>query len=1287
MSVYRRYASGEHDKEYFQEINSKDKDEVTTDYYIKRNSIIPNTSDSIPINLYPLNGQFNTTDNDYSYFHIIMADWMSVFEYASYFIGYDESKFGNVLIMVFKNMNSGKICTRSITKFGFTCYDNLILSPRSRFWPACENLLPEYKQSKMRKSLAITNLKNYNKIANNPGIFPIDSSWDETNAGSLANSMTLIKLANPQELGSLIMQLGLVQNHTINSLQLDVVYDNSDHTTKTPQENHELITLLGQRTEHIFDPLLEYSPEIMQINYVQPSAPAPKTSNREINLIIDELILVQTNYSMGLVNLLQNFIIPLRINVLESTDIKGIAKLNKIFPPTIDEITRINCILHDALTKAQEFGHQEIFTVLVMILPYFYKPFIRHEANLKHFSLKLKKFYQKQQIPIFENPKINKGGYSTREIDSIVCGSIAELPKLKLIVNRIFSAINQDETIKLKDKISIEMDYRKIITTIDAFGTEEEANEIDVKSRVFTPTGKILTELASNWPAELQYGWLTRRVIGIFEFRNVKPVQNISPIEVLVIFSDHLLFLTVMDDTYSTNDSEKQISVADLLMHSLVNQKPISNFAEFPSMKVSCWCSISDVLISCYNSAVNTDEQGEFIKFLSTSSKGFSLKNSMEPIFSKSYQVLNKSGENQVNNQQIVELINKAKILNKSQPFHLFKSTKANFRMYSTAHEMAVYEQETCRSPFALLLNIQIDDLREYMKSNPALELLIHAKYVEHDNIQVSAIGKAGDYQINETISHKQFQPLIKEILSKNLHLYMKYDRDLTLSMVSGSNKDIDYVVKKFTRDFQNDKVTSESSEDLLATKATDVNKINPKPILKEKSIIQNQEKTIDPKSTKKRKSFLHFLMKPFKKQKVSTPKQAETKRNISHTFIPKGEELKASHLLLPLPEIGNENLKSQTVAIPKSETNTILQSSNNIYNARASKNLADLDVSTTRNLSETSNSDIVTNASVLRKNYDNIANHTEKLNKGSMLLDQITTKSNIITASTENEDALRNGDRRSLISGKTYAPSISEVNILETPSIMNKGVEYNATQVKQFYLDGAKNWVAISRDNSSVFMLDADKLVSQIESEGTFELDEVSNDTTNLVDDFVTHFEDDDFEFTPKEELRVTSHASNGSSFQFSNGKRDLSVQSLTPSMYASNLEREIEQTFTLDKLGESESRYDLLSSGRSYGRLQKINESVTSLASTENEFYSPDEYDEKKQYGNDVYGISDEDLELGSSEATIIEVDAPQPSSRKVSDSMDGPQRSVSGKSDHAGLASMMIQKLRISSGHSQH
>lgn len=1216
MSVYHRYASREHDREHFGA------------------SPVENTNPPV---VFPFNGQFIEND-DYSMFSTSIDEWRLICESSTYFVGTDPSFFGNVIIMVFKNVNSNKLCTRSFSKFGYTAYNNLILTENSRFYPACANLLPKYKTSKIRKALAITILKNYSRISNNSGSFDSNDylkdniTWDETDAGSLANSMVqLEEFVSPSNLGILLLKLGLVQNHHISSLHIDVVSNNPIDTS------NDVSTLLGESANSILDPLLEYSPEAMHINY-QPnqlnmySMPDDSSDTRQI---LDELISVQTNYSMGLVNLLQNLIIPLRIAILDTSDKNGITKLNNIFPPTIDEITRINCILNDSLLKANEYGSKEAFKAISLVLPYFYKPFIRHEANLPTFNAVFKKFYEKQHSKVFKNDNINKGGYSYSEIVSIICGSIAELPKLKLIVNRLYDSIKD-----VNEREMIHENYMSIISVIDSFGSDSQAFTTDSRNRVFTPTGKILTELASNWPMELQYGWLSRQVIGIYECRNIAPSDTVSPIEVLVIFSDHLLFLTLLDKDYNTDLKKKQISIADLLMHSLVNQKPISDFTQFLAMEVSCWCSINDVFISSYKSATDHNLSGEFIKFSSTFSTGFKSKSSTYPIYSKSYELVNSSSGSDSQNTDIIELINKAKILSKSQKLNLFKSTNQDFRVYSTTLDIESYEKESSKSPYALFLNVQIDDLAEYMDTVAGLKLAIHGKVVDNEKIFVSALGGAGKLKINKMITQCQFQPLLQEILVAHLQYSMMFDTELSSSVVNGNDENINYAVKTFiaASDIR-------QANDIKPIKAPKLDKQieNPNPI---ESVTKpnKTENTVQPSG--KAKSFMHYLIKPFKRSVLPNADRPLKESDSTASFAPGNGKLIATNLILPIPDIHYKE--------PRNNAST---------KAVQAKHL---NKDNTRMHSSIIQKDIEDNETIIYKHQK----------RGTFIEGGATGQA----AQLKNfgESSIKIPSKREEIRhrpSKSLASSIFEVSTLDRTQISDN-IELNPSHINQFYNDGASNWTALSRDHSSVFVLDAEKLIEEIAADRPTEFGFNTHDTSNVVDNFITSFEND--EFHRATETRATS---NGSSVEFAIRKRDISVQSLTASMYAKNFEQELDRTFASTLLLESINESDTHASNSSTHSV-KSNTSKESSTTTISGFHSPEEYFDNQHSSDEKNYYSSE--ETITNEMNQVTVEAFQKIRKSTSPTKITSIRYPSDESDKHSIAGKIFQKLRISSGH---
>ena len=276
MDIYRRYASREHDKRHFTQLLA-----------------------SGHIKLRPLSSCFDTPESG-EYAAKTIDYWRSVFENAAFFVGADESLFGPVLTVVYKNPSTDKLCTLSVSKYGCNVYENLILDSSSRFWPACENLPENMRRSNVRRALAVSNLKNYNQLWNNKGLVQVTQHWDETNAGALAASMESIDLP-ARDLGEKLLSLGLIQDQTIPSLMVDVVYANpSDpEDSTTAAENNKLVMHLGEQLEQLFDPLLEYSPQAMDIEYKTPENPTKPVlgHNENVQRVIEELLTVQANYT------------------------------------------------------------------------------------------------------------------------------------------------------------------------------------------------------------------------------------------------------------------------------------------------------------------------------------------------------------------------------------------------------------------------------------------------------------------------------------------------------------------------------------------------------------------------------------------------------------------------------------------------------------------------------------------------------------------------------------------------------------------------------------------------------------------------------------------------------------------------------------------------------------------------------------------------------------------------------------------------------------------------------
>lgn len=926
MSVYQRYASGNHDDIYFNQ--SRVTSTETSLKYSPSTNFTTKTSKHISngvIELSPLSGQFDPNNDDKMNTSSV-SDWLSVFPHAVFFAGYDEQLFDSVIVVVYENSKSGKICTLSITKFGVVLYQNLILDSRSRFWPSCENLLPEHQKSNVRRALAITMLKNFNRLMNHPGELSIDRHWDETNAGTLASSMNLLSLKKPLELGCKLLELGLIQSQTIQSVVVDVIYNSTDEVVA--KKNNDLVFLLGEQLDQLFDPLLEYSPQQMDIHYSLPDPidfTPPQISNNDlIDAIINEIVAVQTNFTMGLVNLLQNFVIPLRVYVLGTAKASsGIFNINQVFPPTIDEITRINCILHGNLEKASKLGYMEVFKLMGVLLPYFYKAFIRHEANLKNFRSRLNRFYKRNKTTIFENEAINKGKFSLTEMDSIINGSLLELPRLKLILKRLYDTIIQEKAGLSTEIGFIDKHYNNAIAVIDAFGYEESANAANgfgSQHRIFTPTGKLLTELASSWPSELQYGWMSRKVVGIYELRAVK--QDVLDTDIMIIFSDHLMFLNILDDRYYQEEDEfTKISLADVLMHSLINEKPLPSLSKFPSMHVKYWCKINDVIASSYKGfSSESNTQDEFIRILNISEEGFMQTDAKEKIRALSYQI-SKSNDRVPLSSKIIELINKSKVLHKSQPFHLFKSQDSSFPIYSTAHELACYADEVSKSPYTLLLNYSDEEARIFFNNHPNVFLQLNISFINDHTIHIDGMSKF--HSFNEVIVPDDLIKCLKEIIAKNYNYIFSSYNPITAILSSSYRDDLHYYIDTLSTKDSAAKAAPKSmlllGEEVPEKKVAKIAPAAPakastkSPARKD---LQVSKKVIP----RRRKSLVKIILDAFKKhdrpkaqkhtenQKTNQGPETvvirETQRKGSDHTIPNGERKRFSNIYLPSPDL-----------------------------------------------------------------------------------------------------------------------------------------------------------------------------------------------------------------------------------------------------------------------------------------------------------------------------------------------------------------------------------------------
>lgn len=663
---------------------------------------------------------------------------------AVYMHGHD-ALFGPIVAVIYKSPGAPprKLSSIFISQHGTSGFLNMTIGPSSRFYSACENLAPQHKNSLVRQALAITALRTFATMSKQTRSELFDRAlsgpsfdWDETVAGSLASSMKLMSCRFPAEIGQMIKKLGVIEPKHVRCTLVDVIYEDSDSTIN---QNNELVYLFGSQLEQLFDPLNEYSPEPTELLYSPPlnSNNTPSRDSDMTATVCDELFQLQSHFREALVKFLQEFLIPLRVKVLGG-EIPGmtIRKLNTIFPPTVDEIVRVNTIFYEALEAARPYGSFEVIKACGMTIPYFYKACMRHEAASKNFSRNLNYHY-----PTLER-YFRK--FSIQKVENIIHCSI-HLTKIKLILDRLVETKLAEHTWSAEARAKAETYYQSAAGTIDAFGRETDVKAYD--RRVFTPTGKILVEVAHNWPKELEYGWINRRIVTIFDGLSVTDKDDHH---IVIIFTDYVVILKKAKGgeipgrklsvhaagTESANETLSNVhtpSIADQILHSMMNEMPLYNV---PELEVVGWAHIGQVIFAEHED-----------KSLAMATQGSDLGFKMYQIDSQS----------QLKSADIVELSVKARIMNKTQPFHLFKSEKPRFKAYATVHELQGYLQEIHKCPIAVFMNVNVGP--EVLDANN-LQAAFSVQFTREDELQeinVIAFSKLG-YEVDRSVSPSEFR-------------------------------------------------------------------------------------------------------------------------------------------------------------------------------------------------------------------------------------------------------------------------------------------------------------------------------------------------------------------------------------------------------------------------------------------------------------------------------------------------------------------------------------------------
>lgn len=652
--------------------------------------------------------------------------WKSVINDAAYFQGHD-ALFGDVIAVIFRYPDSSeKLSSLIISKHGQNFFKGINYSRSSKYYPAVENLrTKEFQNSRVRKCLAVSLLKTYALL--NHGVvisllrqadLPLNFDWDETMAGELASQMTTINSRSAASIGKYLLSMGYGRDCLkLESHIVDVVYENDITDDELMDKNNILAFLLGEQLEYLFDSFVEYSPEATEECYKQPSRD-PSDAQKEaqsVKVIYEQLINDQTEFTVQLVQFMQKQIVPLRVKVLNG-EIQGYTtnRLNHVFPPTIDEVTRINCIFLDMLKAAEPYGAFEILKACGTTIPYFYKACMRNKAATKLFSQE----YAQLLLTLEQTKKSDLLSYDLDTSQKLVRLSSSNLAKIQLLLQKL---LRTKDWRKCKDneRNQVTRLYGACNETIMSFASDELRS---YDQHMFNEKGEILADFAKEWPKELKNGWLTRRVVGIFDVTDMIS-SDIENRAVLGVFNDFLVVFKITDKSYylrywneqrlREDPSNAPISwplVSDILMHAIINEVVPS---ALPVLKVTSCIEVKDIVASYY-----VYDGASYIKLFGDNFVG-------------QFRVDRQSGKT------VSDVISKAKILGKSEAFHLFKNTIDNNVIYYTAHEKQSYRDETYRAPLLITLNSELDPS---LLSQKNLYGLIALNLVDSDHVSMKGM-------------------------------------------------------------------------------------------------------------------------------------------------------------------------------------------------------------------------------------------------------------------------------------------------------------------------------------------------------------------------------------------------------------------------------------------------------------------------------------------------------------------------------------------------------------------
>lgn len=666
----------------------------------------------------------------------------------------EDDALGNVFAVVYRaKPGVPKLSVILIGAHGTSGFVDMTLDRSSRYYGACRGLAPSHYKSPVRRALAIAVLRTYATM-DKPLREKLVPDSDESSAGALGSKFRLVHGKFPGQMGGRMIDAGLISPKHVGSTLLDIVYEDSDLTI---DQNNELVYLLGEQLEQLFDPLSEYSPEPAEKVYVPPSEePAPGTGldleTKQVQDICEKLYLQQARSRGEVLDFLQTTLIPLRVEVLKgSFPNLTIARLNTVFPPTIDELFRVNNIFYQALRSAVPFGAFEVVKACGATIAYFFRACMRHEAATSNSDQLLSELLN-------DEPDVQRFLRSPpSEIRDIIKNHHNQLSTIRNTLDELI----RTKRWSVAERHQVNEFYAITTETVNAFDPSNNKTNNLIGNGIVT-SGNLLSSLCRNWPEALNKNVDNRRVVTIFDAVDIlEPKESIRELHmVFIVFSDVLVVCRPSESIPSTSHSGLHIpSLGDMLLHAMLNEASLDR--NLPSLEVVSWSPILDVHFASF-------DRSQHLFVVSPSMVG-------------SYQLL-QPGSNAAN---LVSLLAKAKITTKTRPFHLFRIDGEDTTIYSTVQEFQGYREESYKTGIAIFLSVDVS-LKTLTKHKLVGAIGLSQRNL--DMVSVQIVSKLG-YNATFEVPKQQLQELVVSETTYLMTLALSSQNEAMLPSIISANR------------------------------------------------------------------------------------------------------------------------------------------------------------------------------------------------------------------------------------------------------------------------------------------------------------------------------------------------------------------------------------------------------------------------------------------------------------------------------------------------------------------